>query len=241
MSSRSRTRFARLADVFPYDPKNRARNNLHAQIARLCVIWEDLRFELRELFRDGPDDNDEFTKAWKETYFFRRSIGTLNEVSDAVVSLDAEPEFRRVKDSFKAEEKKKWDAAVAHFKSKKWPLKDIRNDIGGHFGLKAALCAVERLSLAERGRFGDVEGSIGQVEWHRDATARSIGPSGSGIPLRLHFASHIACAAILRDPPTEGYSEALDRLVRELWMESYSHAYPVLLILHARVWQRFGG
>jgi hypothetical protein len=94
--------------------------------------------------------------------------------------------------------------------------------------------------MAEHGRLGEVEPSIGRIEWHQGASTKSLSGDGSSVPLRLHFASHIAFAAILRDAPTTGYIEAIDELISELWVESFTHAYNVMMVLQKRVWHRFG-
>ena len=50
MSDRMTIRFGRLTSVFPYDEDNEPLNRLHARMARLCVLHEDMRLEISAIY-----------------------------------------------------------------------------------------------------------------------------------------------------------------------------------------------
>jgi hypothetical protein len=79
-----------LSDVFGH----MSPSNFEAIMARLAVLYEDLRIELYGIAEDSIPKMDEFDVRYRRIYFLRKSIGTLSEFAEAVRHLQQSPEFR---------------------------------------------------------------------------------------------------------------------------------------------------
>jgi hypothetical protein len=132
----------------------------NARIARLCVLFEDLRVELAGLTLPDLDTQvggwpaaqfDMAGHKFRTLYFLRRSIGTCWEFAEALRLLDQCSGFRPILDGFQDPAQHFWRDAISYFGRREKHWKDIRNDGGGHFGAKAAEFAVHELP-------GDAEG-----------------------------------------------------------------------------------
>jgi hypothetical protein len=132
------TREHDLREVFHIDSPTK----LDAQIARVSVLFEDLRIEIMEMSRTTEPKFD--PAGHRVNYFLRRSLATLNEFGDALTALDRNDRFKAVKDRFDEDGKRTWSDALDHLetlvgkKGKKRIITAIRDDIGGHFGEEAA-------------------------------------------------------------------------------------------------------
>jgi hypothetical protein len=69
-------------------------SNFEAIIARLAVLYEDLRIELHGIAEESIPAMDELDVRYRRIYFLRKSIGTLWEFAEAVGQLQKCPEFR---------------------------------------------------------------------------------------------------------------------------------------------------
>ena len=142
---RTKSKVALLRKVFNSDRKRR----LDALLAQLSVLYEDLRIELTAITEDsmpkldvldpeGEDvDHPERTGAYRRHYFLRRSIATLNEFAVALRHLNEEqPEFKLISKSrgFNKEAEAIWSQAIEFFAVNEKLIKEIRHDVGGHFG-----------------------------------------------------------------------------------------------------------
>lgn len=132
---KSRTRSKELSRVLP-------ESELNTRVARLVVLFEDLRIETNAIIAKSIKRLDYIDDAYRRTYFLRRSIATLLEFKGALTRLDQLPDFREIKNTFNAEDKKQWEAAINFFNNDIDPIKFARNDIGGHFQEEAARYAV---------------------------------------------------------------------------------------------------
>ena len=134
------TREYDLKEVFHIDSPTR----LDAQIARVSVLFEDLRIEIKEIEMLGTTEAKSDPAGHRANYFFRRSLATLNEFGDALTALDRNDDFKAVKDRFDKDARGTWSGALDHLgtlvgkKGKKQIITAIRDDIGGHFGEEAA-------------------------------------------------------------------------------------------------------
>lgn len=120
-------------------------------MARLCVLFEDLRIELTGLdllAQDAGEDsasNRRFGRTgdqMRRIYFLRRSIGTCWEFAEALRLLDETDGFRPILANFEGPARARWDGSVQYFSLHERFWKNIRNDVGGHFGESAARFAV---------------------------------------------------------------------------------------------------
>jgi hypothetical protein len=106
----------------------------------------------------------------------RRSIGTIREFAQALRLINDDPDFQPNALKYVEEAKATWDSAITFFEKNESLLRAIRNDIGGHFGHRAALNALDKLRP-------DAYSSIELVD---------------GRELRLQFAGELAASALLR-------------------------------------------
>jgi hypothetical protein len=158
-------------------------SNFNAKMARLAVLYEDLRIELHGIAEDSIPAMDKFDVRYRRIYFLRKSIGTLSEFAEAVRHLQQCPEFRFTSSSSSlpladTERAKLWHKAARFFERNEERLKAIRNDIGGHFGLEAARyasvnfgpTAVMGLEIEERNMSLNFAGEIVATAMLRHAT-----------------------------------------------------------------------
>jgi hypothetical protein len=127
----------------------------HAEIARIAVLYEDLRIELTAASENEMPKLDTINARHRRTYFIRRAIATLREFGEAIRCLQGLPEFRGIRRSFEDSEAiRMWNDAVRFFKENADYLQNIRNDFGGHFSRSAATHAVKAI---DPGIIGSIE------------------------------------------------------------------------------------
>lgn len=119
---------------------------VHAEIARIAVLYEDLRIELTAARAEEMPSLDVINARHRKTYFLRRAIGTLREFGEAIKFLQGQPEFRSIRRSFEDSEAIDWwNNSVEFFKNNFEYLQQIRNDFGGHFSRSAASHAIKKI------------------------------------------------------------------------------------------------
>jgi hypothetical protein len=228
----TQTRIAELRRIFRSDQKRL----LDAYIARLCVLYEDLRIELFAISADSIPNLDvldpatEFAEKkeigkYRRYYFLRRSIGTLWEFAEGLRLLEGCPEFASVVPPSDVEIAGLWKAGADFFQSNEHLLKQVRNDIGGHFGSKAARYAVENL--------GSTATSKIEMIHHAQKPGRP--------EFRLNFAGELAASAFVRHLPGATVEEQVETFFQDVLVQGYRHATSsvhVLATLH--LWPRFG-
>ena len=116
-----------------------------AKVARVAVLYEDLRLENIAASETSIVRLDESGKNLRQFYFIRRSIATVREFAEALAMLDADPDFERVRHHFDASASAIWTKSIRFFRRWDRHLRDIRNDFGGHFGYSPALFAINHL------------------------------------------------------------------------------------------------
>jgi hypothetical protein len=206
---RSRTKFNELRLVFSSDSPSM----FHALAAQLFVLYEDLRLELSGVSAPKLGSLDGADVKYRMHYFIRRATGTWVEFSQALRTMDKDPDLLALKGSFDAESSKKWRNAVRFFTRYHSRVMRVRNDIGGHFGASAAKYAVGNLKP-------DVIGELELVSYGSRATM---------IP---HFAGEIAATATLQHMP---YRKLL-RILRVGWKYGI-YATPAITAHY--YWKRF--
>ena len=215
---RSLTRVARLTSVFPAHSSRQ----MHAWLARLCVLMEDSRIELHCLYDDPISASTQVEPNVRKLYFLRRIVATLVEFAEVVRLLEEDADFRGVKTRFDSEAQNLWSEAVAFFHSNESFLKKVRNDVGGHFGGQAAVWAVENLQ--------------------RDAVAKMeiIQTKPGAWAERLHFTGLIAATALLRHLPGRSQEEKVEYLCTKV-VDAAKHATEAVHVVTAvYLWHRFG-
>jgi hypothetical protein len=154
---------------------------LNAAIARMTVLYEDLRIEIKAASSDNLSELDKGSFNARRGYFIRRSIGTTYEFAECIRLLNKLPEFQTFKEEFDTADHEKWNSAVEFFREHERFIEQVRNDIGGHFGNKAALYAVANLSHLD---------APGLFQYHYD-------DEGAG-GLAFKFVEDIAAVALTR-------------------------------------------
>ncbi len=173
----SQMRFGQLASVLRPCPKSQ----LHEHIARLCVLYEDLRVEMAGITQEeiGPLEAISEDK-YRRNYFLRRSVATLREFAETYRLLSKCSDLQLLTKSFNQVAARRWERALSFFLKHESFFKLVRNDIGGHFGLNAAVYSLSTLGPTITGKI--------EYARYRD--------KGQGV--KLHFASEIAARAYLK-------------------------------------------
>jgi|ERR1700722_3263463 hypothetical protein len=224
--TRTITRWPKLRKLFPLS----AETGANARIARLCVLFEDLRIELIGIDLIGSSVTEISTAdghfdlagyRLRRIYFLRRSIGTCWEFAEALRLLNETDGFRPILASFGASAEAKWSESVQYFRQHERFWKEIRNDVGGHFGERAAQFAV-------RNFLSDASGLI-EIQWDDRSE------SGDCI---LGFASEIAATGLLRHLPGPTLEERTKSLFDRV-VDAYGHAIvAVECIVLRHLWPR---
>jgi hypothetical protein len=199
---------------------------VHAFIAQLIVLYEDLRIELYGITEMDIDKLDSTDKKYRVHYFLRRAIGTWCEFAEVIRLLDAQEDFGPIRRRFDALATRKWRKAVRFFRKYEHAMKAVRNDIGGHFGSKAARYAIENFTPGVTGKFEIVRDDLGRVGAH------------------LYFAGEIVAVATFRTLPggpdkqnSTAQFRNLLRIVRVGWRYGTLSAS---VIGSQYLWDRFG-
>jgi hypothetical protein len=208
-------RWGRLASIFY------AGDELNILIARLCVLFEDLRIEISGLSADDLGRLDECGKNGRGLYFLRRSIATLHEFTSALDDLDQLPSFQPVRARFNGVAQRHWDRALKYFRKHERYVARMRHNVGGHFGKQATESAVRNLYPA----------SVGSLEIF------SYGSTGGA---KLLFATEIAATATLGNVKGDSSQARSRKMVRRA-VVGYRHAvWAVDCIVKFYLWDRFG-
>lgn len=199
-------------------------NDLNVRIARIAVLYEDLRIELyATAARQKIKALDHNGDGYRRLYFIRRAISTVLEIRGAFQRLDQLPEFRRLRMNFSAEQDTAWRAAVDFLLAHDADLRQIRDDVGGHFQERAADYALDHMSSKEVGMITIEEGK-------KHNTAGST----------LEFAGAIVAMAITRHKGDKTANEFYTRTLR-LLMRALRHiTQQVHVLTYHYLWPRFG-
>ena len=102
---RSKTYYRRFKRVFPD-----SESELSPLIARMCVLYEDLRIEHAGATKKDIERLDVLRSIYRKFYFLRRSTITLMEFAGAFQVLNQRPELKRIWSSVDAEAERRWKA-----------------------------------------------------------------------------------------------------------------------------------
>ncbi len=185
---------------------------LASRIARVCVLFEDLRIEYQGAKADQDTPLDALSKSYRKFYFLRRSLVTLDEFCGALNRLNEIKEWKNYVEQHDNQVRRKmWIEAVQFFNAKKKRFETIRGDIGGHYPEKVAAWAVNRFQPDTTGTFEIAYGNM---------TADA----------KLHFATELVASVILRTArEQEGMSsdEEIEQFIRGIFddvTDGWQHA-----------------
>lgn len=157
--------------------------DLAVQVARLSVLFEDLRLESTAArHREPLPPLDAIGKSFRYFYFLRRLLVTLDEFAGALSQINANAGWKRIRRGFDRDCERRWDAAVKYFSHNRPHWSHLRNEIGGHFKESAAKFALEHLR----------ESAIGSIEIVMDHKSRTGG-------IRLLYVEEIVAANWTRE------------------------------------------
>src|SRR5258708_4965558 len=89
--------------------------DLAVHVARICVLFEDLRLESSAARHTEPIELLDTTgKKSRSFYFLRRMILSLDEFSSAAQQINKSPEWKAIRETFDLESKKRWDCGEVH-------------------------------------------------------------------------------------------------------------------------------
>ena len=160
--------------------------DLAARVARVCVLFEDLRVEYWGARSDDLASLDQLSTQYRRFYFLRRSLVTLDEFGGAISRLNALRSWSdRIEQHESEEQRDIWNEAIQFFGAMKQRFATIRNDIGGHYQERAAKYAVESMSPGTTGRF-------------------DIVVDGEGADTKLHFATELVARLLVKGMPEDG-------------------------------------
>lgn len=194
---------------------------LYTHVARLIVLYEDLRIELYGVSRKSIKALDHIDK-YRPIYFLRRSIATLYEFAEECRLLDNCSDSQHLKERFDDQSKKQWEDAIKFFKEKDKLIKLVRHDMGGHFGLCAAKYAVENIRP-------NVVGKV-ELEFRHPHKAN----------LKLHFAGEIAATVLGKHLSGSSSKEKFGNFFKEILNPGYKHATSFMIAIgHSFLLPRF--
>lgn len=192
-------------------------------IARLSVLYEDLRLEIDALRAVNAKPEEERTSAdeYRVMYFLRRALSTLIEFRGGLTTVCVTSEFKSATLSAMDEGyiARADQFLQAHFAK----LKDLRNEFGGHVKLTGVRFATEHFSNV-----------VGSVTWNRDMEGWSLG-------LECDYAGHVVAGAI-SSKLTAGTDIRTElRTALTIISDGFVHAPAAMVALvHAFLWERFG-
>lgn len=153
---------------------------MQIQLARICVLYEDLQIEFAGAIADQIEQLDQTDATTRRFYFVRRTLATLTEIESAINQLQMNACFRAAKAWWSVESLKTWDEAVAFFSGGHAFLRQWRNDLGGHFHDSAAEFAIDNID----------DRTIGMMEVYL---------RGRGADVKMPFAYELVAVAMTKN------------------------------------------
>jgi hypothetical protein len=196
-------------------------SDLNVRVARLAVLYEDLRIEMFAIAAPELPALDFTDERYRRLYFVRRAVATFVEFKGALTRLDQCPGFCDLKKTFSTDELQQWHEAVSFFETHKDTFKTARDDIGGHFQEKAAESALRDIKKE----------AVAKIEIVK-------GPNG-GAGVRLLFAGELAATALTvhrGNKTTQEFIDFLIRLIRDGFERAVAAAH---VIYHRYLLPRF--
>jgi hypothetical protein len=182
----------------------------NCQFVRIAVLYEDLSLEVHgiDAARGSLPTLERHSHQYRRIYFARRAICTLCEFANAVSQLSKAPHFKILAEGFDPVQTQAWNDAKTFFDLKQSVIKQVRNDVGGHFGEEACrqlLTKVDPEYVASLSREFDRDGA-----WQ----------------IKVDFASELAAKALLLHAPGQGEEEKMSFVI-ELLQGALLHATSV--------------
>jgi hypothetical protein len=217
-------RFAPFWKVF----RSRSDSIFDRCIARLAVLYEDLYIEVvgAGMEPETAPQLEPFGPQYRHLYFMRRAVATALEVKHVVEQIACTSEFRDIQNravrSGDVHYQREWVPAQEFFKSNGKLLKKIRDDVGAHFGDRAAIIALNAIG----------DDYCVQVEIQSDIDGR--------VRLLLPFATELAATALLGNLGGKTYDEQAQALNSLLFRVVEHTVVAGHFLIEAVLWRRMG-
>ncbi|MDA2933470.1 hypothetical protein MYX82_03915 [Acidobacteria bacterium AH-259-D05] len=187
------------------------------------VLYEDLRIEIGGFQASSIEPLDFIDVGnYRRRYFLRRSIGTIYEFSQALHSLNKLGEFQEIKARFSKAATDNWNEMIQFFKKNEHIFRNVRNDLGGHFGEEAADYSVSSF----------LPGTTGNIELCRDY-------SSNAVMFKVNFVGEITARAFLRHLKGRSTDERIRNLMKKTRDAYRLAARSVTNLIDFYLWDRF--
>ncbi len=191
------------------------------QLARLMVLYEDLRLEVLCAAMDATATSaDTLGEGYRQLYFIRRAFATLDEFDGAFHQLNMDVRFKTLLRSWPTDDRNAWAKMIKFFCKEKTLLTNVRNAVGGHFSNQAAGVAIREVT--------STEAAVARLEFVRDPSGRGAGP-------RFHMAALLVANALLKEK-NDGVDDEV--FLRELFgfiQDALTHAAKAMHLLTERL------
>ena len=213
-------RFGRLNQIFNSGNPSK----FDFQIARLSVLLEDLRVEHGGLSANSLDGLDDAGEPYRRLYFLRRSLATLFEFDQALLQIDAMPQFDEfVRARLSPRNLRFWIQGIHSFQKHRDTLCKLRHNIGGHFAEGASKVAVRAFTKE----------NVGSI--------KIVFQQGGGAGVVCTFAGEVAAAAfgdlLIYGSTTQSKLTRLMRITNGLYRAAIQNTF---CIAEAYLWDQFG-
>jgi hypothetical protein len=150
-----RVRIGNLSRAFGY-----GKSEMYNRIARICVLYEDLRIETGKLFGFSKafKNDGEVMNTFEVLYYIRRSTASLSEYRGALNQLCNDQEFKNQLNSLKKMFADHITEAYEYLEDNQKIIKNLRDSFGGHFLSRYVQHATENFPAE----------AIGKIEWISD-------------------------------------------------------------------------
>ena len=215
------SRFGKLGGVFK-DGKSELFNG----IARLSVLYEDLRLEMGEFrqLRAVLAESGCTAIDYRTMYYLRRSLSTLVEFRGALTTIRRSGEFKQAEASLSATDAGYIVEADTYLHRNWAQIRDLRNEFGAHIKLRAV-----KYTLS------NCDDLVGRV------TVREVSRWLDGPGLECHYAGDLVAGAISSKLQSGTEIRAELRNALQVVAVGFRHAQlATLALIHAFVWDRFG-
>ena len=219
MRLKTESRFGDLGNVF----KSGTSELLNA-IARLAVLYEDLRLELQELraIEWKMAHTEESLPEYRVIYFLRRALSTLVEFRGTLTVVRKSSEFKQAEWTLTAMDAGNITGADRFLQQNWQQINECRNTFGAHIQHSGVEFATSNLT-----------GVVGSVTWNSAADGLPMG-------LECDFAAQIVAGAFSSRLQTgaDVRTEAQNALA--VISEGFVHTQAAMCALvHAFLWNRF--
>lgn len=215
-----------LKSTFPPDPTER-----NASLLALCVLYEDLRLELgmlleinmrrEEIPRFGKKRNEFVSDEMRAVYFVRRITATILNLLEVFESLSNSGLLATLTSRLPPTSVSEMQEAENYLKQKIGHWREVRNNIGGHFGIKTCNEVINTWA-------SETEGTIGRVEIQQEPGR----PPGVAFP----FAYQAVGTAMTRYSTGITDQQKLTEFTNELCKAIGKLLYPIINATLPELW-----